>query len=316
MSSIEIFAPMEPKLIKEPFDSGEHIFEVKWDGVRCLSYMYSPREIELYNRRLNRRTEQYPERVSGLKEMKLQGIVLDGEVIALSEEGKPDFKKVLKRDLAKNPGYIKTVIEKVPVYYIIFDMVYLNGASIEFKPLKERKRLLNELVRETNLINLVDYTTCDGKALFKAVQKEELEGIVAKQLDSPYVKGRKSSFWQKIKTRKTLNAFIAGWKGWEGHIRSLLLGIYDTDTGDLYYIGSVGSGLDEQKKSKLLEYFKKNKSFKEITPFKNPPVKSKGGKYYWVAPEIEVKIEYSEWTQDLKLRHPVLKDFLNESLQR
>ena len=298
---------MEPIALSEPFDSKEHLFQIKWDGVRCLAYILET-GTRLFNRKLNERTKQYPEIVEFLDKLP-KGIVLDGEIITLDQDMKPNFRRLLKRDLAKNSIKISRLIKSIPAYYMVFDIVYYGNKNIANRPLIKRQEVLEKVLSQNSIVNSVDSVFYKGVSLFSAAKEEKLEGIIAKRLDSPYVFGQKIDYWQKIKVWRELNAVIGGYSTKTGEIRSLLIGLFDENDNLLYHIGNVSSGVSYVQWSVLQQYFEgpANKFIK--APFVNPPRKSRGEEYHWVKPELSIKMEYTEWTEDFKLRNPKVINF-------
>ncbi|KUO51466.1 MAG: hypothetical protein APF76_13970 [Desulfitibacter sp. BRH_c19] len=298
--------PMEPINQAMPFDSDNYLFQIKWDGVRCLAYIYK-NEVRLFNRKLNERTKQYPELITLLNTLP-KGIVLDGEIITLGEDMKPNFRRVLKRDLAKSSTKISNLIHRVPVFYMIFDIVYFEGKSVIDKPLLERQKILAQILPENPLIKSVDSVHHNGINLFEIAERESLEGIVAKEMNSPYIIGEKTSYWQKIKVWQKLTGVIGGYSTKMGEIRSLLIGLYNEENKLFYYIGNASSGISHNQWKALQQYFESSAKDTKI-PFINPPKKSKGEEYYWVNPEICIELEYMEWTEDFRMRNPKVIDF-------
>ena len=307
MSLPDPFKPMEPIDHAIPFDADNYLFQIKWDGVRCLAYI-SDKEVRLINRKLNERTKQYPELVSILNSLP-KGIVLDGEIITLGEDMKPNFRRVLKRDLAKNNTKIPNLINSVPVYYMIFDIVYHAGKSIASMPLIERQKILEQILPENSLIKSVDSVFYNGINLFGIAEKEKLEGIVAKEINSPYLIGEKKNYWKKIKVWQRLTGVIGGYSTKMDEIRSLLIGLYNKENSMFYYIGNASSGISHSQWKTLQHYFEFSTNKTAITTFVNPPKSSKGEEYHWVNPEICIELEYMEWTEDLRMRNPKVIDF-------
>lgn len=283
MKNIEPIVPMEPITHDAIFDSPDYIYQIKWDGVRCLAYSFDER-LELFNRKKNRRTEQYPELVEALSFLP-HGTVVDGEIIALNEKGLPDFPRVLKRDLLSSKQSIQKAQRMVPIQYIVFDMAFFQGENICDKPLCERLSILKETVHNTPLIVSIDSIEQNGRELFDAVKSLGMEGIVAKQKLSPYTIGKKSSQWLKIKVWRDIEAEIAGYTE-EG--RSLVLSLNGQ------YIGNAGSGMTQayQKKLKSRDKGLLRKGFPSDT--------------CWIAPGLYAKLRYLEWTSDGRLRNPTI----------
>ena len=191
-----------------PFDDVNYAFEVKYDGVR-MTARAADGEARLFNRRLNERTRQYPEITEqvGLLCQESGQTILDGEIIALSESGVPDFYRVMKRDRVENPS--KSFIREIPVYFMVFDITEYNGAPLYETEYALRREVLESFFAEKSAnsparaeppnVKLTDSIKSDGTALFAAVKNEKLEGIVAKRLDSLYYVNSRSRDWLKIK---------------------------------------------------------------------------------------------------------------------
>lgn len=302
--------PMEPTVLEKPFDSKDHLFQVKWDGVRCLAYTLET-GTRLFNRKLNERTEQYPELVEILDKIP-RGIILDGEIITLGHDMKPNFRRLLKRDLLNNNIKISQLIKQIPVYYMVFDIVYYANKKIAHMPLTERQEILKAVLPDNPIVKSVDSIFYKGLTFFNVVKNENLEGIIAKRLDSPYIFGKKTSYWQKIKVWQELTAVIGGYSTKMGEMRSLLVGLSDQNDDLLHYIGNVSSGISRNQWSALQRYFERNNNRPVKVPFKNSPRKPKGEEYHWVKPEISLKLEYTEWTEDFRLRNPKVIGFINQ----
>lgn len=293
---------MEPVQVSKPFDSDDFLFQIKWDGVRCLAY--SSNGIRLINRHLNERTTQYPEIVDALSFMP-ENTVIDGEIVVPGDDGKPSFHKVMQRDLAKTPHTITKLCHTLPAVYMVFDILWYKGRNIMEKPLTERIDYLKNLIRKNNSVFCVDSVFGTGIALFDAVKNESLEGIVAKELSSPYVLGKKVPLWKKIKNWREINAIIGGYSLDEsGRIRSLMVGI---PVGEgLRYVGNVYSGLTQEHLTVLKKYFETKTP--PPCPFINVTA-SKDASIRWITPEINLKIKFLEWSPDGKLRNPTVVGF-------
>lgn len=287
--------PMELVIHNEPYDSADTIFQVKWDGVRCLAYAF-PGRIQLFNRRLNARTSQYPELVQCLSFLP-KGTVLDGEIIALDADGKPSFPRVLRRDLSRSPIKIKMQQSAVPVSYMVFDILWLDEKPLYTLPLMERLDILNTLPLKAP-VRTVDSVTGHGTALFEAVKAEALEGIVAKKAGSPYLFGERSPLWQKIKCLREVDGVIGGYIPKEDGVRSLLVGIPEEHS--IWYIGKASSGVTQkgwrQLQAQLLR-------IPGPCPFANPPMERKAE---WVLPVLPIRVRFLEYTQDGVMRAPAV----------
>ncbi|MCL2433265.1 MAG: hypothetical protein FWD16_01930 [Clostridia bacterium] len=191
------FKPMEPAPAPQPFDDPAWLFQIKWDGVRCLAYI--DENVRLINRKLNPRTDLYPEIIAALQPMP-PGTVLDGEIVVLREDGNPSFYKTLKRDLRTRPPP-DLILKSMPAYYMVFDMPFYKGANLCHMPLEERLITIQQNLPQNSVLKMIDTIMQTGIALFAAAEAHGLEGIVAKRRDSPYIIGTKSPLWLKIKTQ-------------------------------------------------------------------------------------------------------------------
>ena len=191
--------PMLAVEAKEPFDSDHHLFEIKWDGIRCLAFIEGGR-VRLQSRELINITPQFPE-LSCLAELP-HGTVLDGELLAM-ESNRPSLGKIQRRALLQDQHRIEFLSRLSPVVYVVFDLVYLDAEPITAKPLLERRRALEQLLSglRPDRIILSEAVLGQGHDLFKAVEKMGLEGIMAKCLDGHYRPGKRTALWKKIKLK-------------------------------------------------------------------------------------------------------------------
>jgi len=196
-----ILNPMLAKKADAPFDSGDHIFEIKWDGVRCVAFIEAGR-VRLQSRQLTDITVQFPE-LACLDRLPT-GTVLDGELVAL-ESGKPSLRVAQQRVLLQNRHRIRWLSRTRPVIYMVFDLPYLNGKPLTASPLSFRREALQRLIERSPLpgILMTEGVRHYGHRLFTQVMSLGLEGIMAKRVDSPYLPGRRSPYWLKIKPRMT-----------------------------------------------------------------------------------------------------------------
>lgn len=279
------------------------VAQIKWDGVRMLVY-FDGEEVRLWNRKRNDRSEQYPEFLDVRAYCRADSVILDGEMIAL-EGGKPSFHEIMKRDRLRTASKIGLAVSRVPVTYMIFDIVYCNGEWVNGKPLSERQRLLDQYVIPGERVQIVRNVP-DGGALLDVMRSHGMEGIVCKDLTSPYAMDGKDARWQKIKLFRDLYAVVGGVTFRDKIVNALLLGLYD-DAGRLVYIGHAGGG-----KVSVAEWRNITKRTETMRlaakPFANEPERSKDA--VWIRPEIVVRVQYLEWTPYSMLRHPIIQTFL------
>lgn len=289
-----------------PFDSEKHLFEVKWDGIRILAF-FGENVARLQGRKLLDATARYPEIVRALERLPGDGI-LDGEVVVLDEDGRPNFQRVLIREQTASRDAALLKARQHPVIYVAFDLLYRDGQPLFDRPLIERKKLLSELLADPpSPIVESTYVLNRGKALFREAEERGLEGIVAKRLESRYLRGQRSSDWLKLKVRRTTDGILVGIVRERGtrRVKSLVLGAYEGDT--LVWLGNVGSGLDQQTVAQLGTELGPLKADRPANLEADAP-----GDIDWLKPALVVRVEYTELTRDRRLRQPVFVGFVNK----
>ncbi len=301
---MEKILPMLAMTVEEPFNSAKHLFEIKWDGTRTICFAGEKQRLQ--NRRLVDITKRYPE----IKvEIKKKTAILDGEIIIM-QHNKPDFQKLQLREHLSDPFKIENASRLFPAEYIVFDILSIDGNHIAKKPLIERKMILRDILIENEHVTFCDFILENGIKYFNAAKSRGLEGIMAKDIHSPYLAGRRSNFWLKIKQFKTLDCIICGLTEGEGlrknYFGSLILGVYIE--GKLHYVGKVGTGFDEAQLQFLEQQLKplKGECPFEVLPHVEAKVKS------WLAPRAVCEVKYQELTRELKLRAPVFIRLRND----
>jgi bifunctional non-homologous end joining protein LigD len=290
----KISDPVKPMLAKEtedPFDSSDWLFEIKWDGYRAISELDNG-EVKLYSRNGNSFNTSYPIVVNALKKIR-QKVILDGEIVILNEQGISDFQKL--QHYEENTQY--------PICYYVFDVLAINGEKTTELPLIERKRLLKKILPAGPVVKYSDHIVGKGKDFFAAAQKQNLEGIMAKKMDSEYHTGTRTGEWLKIKHHKSEEVIIVGFTeptGARNYFGALVLAVRKKN-GELQYTGHTGTGFNDRTLKEV--YGKLKKIVQKQSPFKekvktNMPVT-------WVAPKYIAEIKFTEWTTDNKMRHPV-----------
>lgn len=286
-------------LLVTPFESKEHFYELKWDGFRSLAFVEGGK-VRLMGRRKTDFTPRFPE-LDVLKKLP-KGTVLDGEIVHLTN-GKPDFHALLARERsfvsARHPDAQKLARAR-PVQFVAFDLLYEKGKSIMRLPLIERRKRLDKLLLKHlgERLTISDGQIGNGLALFAHANKLELEGVMAKRLDSPYEPGARTGAWAKFKQRKSMPAIILGYEPNSARgIKSLVIAA--EHNGEIQFAGQVGSGLGNEVSSRLLREFKSMKIDKPALPA--PRLQ----KVIWVKPEKVCTVSYHEWTNDGRLRQPV-----------
>lgn len=288
-----------------PFDSSKHLFELKWDGTRCIAFI-DKKGVRLQNRRLLDITYRYPELQEMRGGLKAISAVLDGEIVVL-EGGRPAFERLQQREHIEDKERIEILSGLLPATYVAFDLLYIDKKPLLKRPLIERRRLLEGLfpLSENSIIS---ETYTEGLRLFKEAIKAGFEGIMAKEKDSPYLPGVRSRYWLKIKKAFDIDAIVCGYiKGVRGRpFSSLILGLYDRE--GLIHIGQVGTGFDKSTAEILLKRLQSLSSRK--SPFDTPThIK---GEIVWCRPLMVVRVGYQEITKDRKLRVPVFKNIRDD----
>ena len=284
----EYIAPMLCTLVKDPVVSTEYIYELKWDGYRIISRVEGT-ELRMDSRSGLDYTAKYPLIAEALQSLG-HDLMIDGEVIVLNEEGKPDFDS-----LQLYNG------KRTPIRYCVFDLLYLDGNDLTQLPLYQRKELLESLTKE-NEIFLFSASFDDGKALYEKVLKDNLEGIVAKKKDSVYIPGVRGHDWLKVPTRKRQEFVIGGWAESEKSrsFKSLLFGAYEN--GKLQWIGRSGGGYKHAEMPGILRQLQEIET--DQSPFENKILDTKGAKTHFVKPILVANFEFATWTKSGRIRKP------------
>jgi DNA ligase D-like protein (predicted ligase) len=290
----------------EPFDSDDYLFEVKWDGIRALAF-FGPGLARLQGRKLTDTTDRYPEIVEGLRALEGEGI-LDGEIVVLDDEGRPDFQRVLVREQTRGERAAREKSRAHPAVYIAFDLLYRDGEWLLDRPLAERRRLLSELlVKPPSPLVESAFVTGRGTALFEETKARDLEGIFAKRLDSRYLPGQRTQDWRKMKVRRKVDAVLVGLVRERGAKRIKSLVLASPREGKLVWIGNAGSGIDQSTLESLETALEGMRS-------PSPPgfEAEAPGQIEWVAPRLVVRVEYSGLTRERRLRQPVFVGFVDK----
>src|SRR6266849_1821736 len=283
--------PMKAQMVDKPFDDDRWLFEVKWDGIRLISFI-DDGNVRLQTRAGRAVDDEYPQLQAISRLVSARQAILDGEIVALDEEGRPSFQ------LLQNRGK-----EEHPMQYVVFDIVYFDGQRLFKVPLEDRKRLLRDTVRDGGILKYSDHVLGQGQAFFKAAQQKRLEGIVAKLRDSPYQPGVRSSAWLKIKAHLQQEVVIGGFtapRASRKYFGALIVGVYED--GKLVYTGHVGGGFDERTLAELYKLMKP--LIVRQPPFSGPPPHA-NEKPTWVKPKLVVEVKFAEWTRDGVMRQPV-----------
>jgi len=294
--------PMLASLTKGPFSHPGWIFEPKLDGYRIIALVRGG-DTTLLSRNGKDVTRQYHVLVPDINRQPASELILDGEIIALDDEGKQCFQCL--QDFLKSAGRNNGgAAGQYPLIYYVFDILYLDGYDLRLVPLRLRKETLRRILNPTAQVRLTEYFEKEGETVYKAAVKNGLEGVMAKQADSLYESGMRSQNWLKVKAMQTDEFVIGGYnadaRGRAQTFSSLLLG-YFNNNGEFIFAGHVGSGFDEESLSLIKERLDTLRidrcPFNELPPLNAPTT--------WVKPELIVEVKFTEWTQDKRLRAPV-----------
>jgi len=293
-------APMLATLVDEPFHRQGWIYEVKWDGYRALAFL-NKGSVELKSRNDKSFNKRFYPVTRALKEWDVNAVI-DGEIVAVGENGVPDFES-LQNWRTEAEGYL--------VYYV-FDILWLEGRDLTGLPLTERRRILKSLVPEDGIVKMSDSFEGSGLKFFEAAKKMGLEGIIAKRADSTYHAGDRTRDWLKIKAKRRQEMVIGGFTKNEASSRpfsALLVGVFDGKK--LVYTGRVGTGFSDSTRRELMHRFDKliiNKS-----PFAELPDINRPGRFQrkplhatatWLRPELVCEVSFTEMTRDGVMRQP------------
>jgi bifunctional non-homologous end joining protein LigD len=309
----ERIEPMMAKLAsKIPTPDDAYGFEFKWDGIRAVAYVEGGR-VKLMSRSGEEITPRYPEIHAMGRALGSREVILDGEIVALDNKGRPSFEQIQQRMGLTAESEIRRKMKEVPVTYMIFDLMWQDGHSLINDVYTERRSALARLKLTGASWQTPPFERGSGQTMLEASAKAGLEGIMAKKLDSKYEPGRRSGAWQKIKNRNRQELVIGGWLEGEGKRRgfpgALLVGYYDK--GKFVYAGKVGTGFTEatlEKLNKLMKPLARDKS-----PFDagSPP---RGA--HFVEPKLVAEFEFVEWTRSGQLRAPSFKGFREDKPAR
>lgn len=281
-------AYIEPMLASmgEPFDSDDHIFEVKWDGFRALA-LVDGGGLRLQSRRQLDLTARFKD--LAFLGQQAPGLALDGEIVALTADGRPDFERLL----SKRPG---------PVVFIAFDLLVCGYENLLRAPLRERRERLGDVIAQVGhpQLALSDGVVGAGRAFFAQLTAREFEGVVAKRLDSRYEPGERSGAWRKIKRSQTTQCLVLGYVEEAGDLRSLVLAAPDAQ-GKLVFVGKCGSGFDDVTRRALLPLLRARPCERPLIPCAE--------KARWVEPSLYCTVKFVERTKSGHLRAPVFVSY-------
>ncbi|HEY2161441.1 MAG TPA: DNA ligase D, partial [Solirubrobacteraceae bacterium] len=290
-------------------------FEVKWDGVRAIAYA-RPGRLRLESRNLNEISDSYPEVRGLLRQLGMREAILDGEIVAFDESGRPSFERLQRRMHVTAGSAIRRRTADTPVVYAIFDLLYLDGSSLLGLPYSERRDRLESLGLGGAAWRVPARHAGDGRALLDATRKQGLEGVVAKRSDSRYEPGRRNGAWIKVKHRYRQELVIAGWLPGEGRrserIGALLVGYHDGTAGPLRYAGRVGSGFTDAVLDELARRLRPLR--RDESPYSPRPRLPRNA--IFVEPSLVAEVEFVEWTAEGVMRAPSFKGLREDKAAR
>lgn len=304
--------PLLPMLASpgRPPIGDQWVFEWKWDGQRGITTIG---ELDgppiLFSRNLNTISASYPEVTAALDTAaRGRSIVVDGELVALNSAGQPDFRLLQRRMHVTRPT--ASLLRSTPATYFIFDVLEVDGQDIRNLPYVERRAYLDGLaLADGDRLQVPpNMTDADGATLLRIAAEHGIEGVVAKRADSTYRPGTRSKSWIKAPLRNSTEGLVCGWLATASRPdtpeASLLLGAY-SDSGNLTYIGSVGTGFTEAMRRRLSEVL--HQYARADSPFAEPLPRGEGPGVKWVEPRLIATVEYREQSAYGRLRHTAFK---------
>lgn len=287
--------PMLATLTEEYFSSDDWIYEHKFDGERCIVVKKNGK-VHLMSRNQREINQEYPELAKAFIEQKSDNFIVDGEIVAIIK-GISNFELLQQRINVQSAS--KAMEKKIPIFFHIFDVMYVDGYDICALPLKARKIILERLLHYNKMLLLTEYHIGNGIKLFKRACKLGWEGLMAKRFESPYVHVR-SKDWLKIKCVVGQELVIGGYtepKGSRKYFGALLVGYYDKQ-GNLRYAGKVGTGFSDDTLTMLGK--KLQRLIRKTCPFFDYDLSTRG--VHWVKPSLVAEFKFAQWTKSGKLR--------------
>jgi bifunctional non-homologous end joining protein LigD len=296
--------PMKARLAKKvPSDEDRYGFEIKWDGVRALAYVARGR-LRLESRTGRDLTAQFPEARALLERLGRRQAVLDGELVAFDDAGRPSFQTLQGRIHLTSEAMVRERMRSIPVTLMLFDVLHLSGRDTRELAYPARRELLEGLDLDLDGLQTPRWHRGEGAALLELSREQGLEGVIAKRLDSRYLPGRRSDAWLKVKNHRSQEVVIGGWLPGKGRrsgtLGALLAGYFEE--GELRYAGKVGTGFSEQDLRLLVERLEPLR--RDESPFAGRQPE-RGA--IFVEPKLVGEVEFGEWTNAGTMRHPAFK---------
>ncbi|HWK29468.1 MAG TPA: non-homologous end-joining DNA ligase [Solirubrobacter sp.] len=300
----ERIEPMLARISRTLPAGDEWAYEIKWDGVRAVGYAEGGR-LRLESRRGNAITARYPELRALGRALGVREAILDGEIVALDEHGRPSFQRLQRRMHLTSDGMVRRLSQSEPVVYMIFDLLWLDGHALLGEPYAARRAALQALELAGPCWQVPAYHVGNGPGLLEATKQQGLEGLVAKRLDGTYLPGRRSPGWLKVKNVRSTDVVVGGWVGGDGgrlgRIGALTIG-FTAEDGTLRYAGKVGTGFTDAELTRLQGIVDPLACAE--SPFTGPQPE-KGT--HFVDPVLVARVDYGDVTEAGTLRHPVYK---------
>ena len=306
--------PMLATLASRPFSDADWLYEIKWDGYRVEAVIRDGK-VKLWTRNMKDAETYFPGLLSPPTWIDATQAIVDGEVVAVDDEGRPDFSLLQERISQRRTGSGSAGASAAagPLIYQVFDLLYVDGRSLLKVPLEDRKRMLRSILRETSRVRFAAHVVGDGEAFVEAARQRDLEGVVAKLRRSRYEPGRRTPAWLKLKIRPLQELVVGGWTPGEGNARDLgavAVGVYED--GKLHFAGKVGSGFNAAIRKRLLAAMEP--LVIDAPPFDPPPPRDYRGRWggdlngiTWIRPELVIRAELGGWTRDGIVRQTSFK---------
>src|SRR5690348_6295398 len=307
--------PMAATLASRPFSDPDWLYEIKWDGYRVEAVVRDGK-VKLWTRNLKDAETYFPGLLSPPTWIEANEAIVDGEVVAVDDEGRPDFSLLQERISQRRTGSAAAAGSGPapgPLVYQVFDLLYLDGRSLLKVALEDRKRLLRSVLRETSRVRFASHVVGEGEAFMEAARGRGLEGVVAKLRRSRYEPGRRTPAWIKLKIRPEQELVVGGWTPGEGNARdlgALAVGVFEGDK--LRFAGKVGSGFTAATRKRLLAAMAPLTI--DAPPFDPPPPRDYRGRWggdlngvTWIRPDLVIRAELGGWTRDGVVRQTSFK---------
>jgi bifunctional non-homologous end joining protein LigD len=295
--------PMLARLADMPADEERFGFEIKWDGVRALAYV-ARGKVTLESRTGREISAQFPEAAELGRALGRRQVVLDGELVAFDDAGRPSFQRLQGRIHLASAAAVRERMRLIPVTMVLFDILHLSGRNTRELPYEERRGLLEALPLDGQGLQTPAYHPREGGKLLAFSRERGLEGVIAKRLGSNYQAGRRGDTWLKVKNHRSQEVVIGGWVPGQGRrggtIGALLAGYYDDS--ELRFAGKVGTGFSEEDLDRLGARLRPLR--RRDSPFSGRQPE-RGA--IFVEPKLVAEVEFGEWTQAGTMRHPVFK---------